>query len=76
MKLQILIGNEIYLVEVKRVIGKVKLFFKTNSEYYNSIAFDLPIYCCENITHRWRIWNRFKNDLYSSKYKDVQLFSE
>ena len=70
MQIQILISGEIYLVEVKRVMGKVKLFFKSDSMYYNSFGFDLPFYCCGSIAHKWRIWNSFKNDLYGGKYKE------
>ncbi|WP_278352950.1 hypothetical protein [Chryseobacterium gleum] len=76
MQLQILIGKEIYLVEVKKAKGKMKLFFKSDNMYHNSFGFDLPFFCCDNISHKWRIWNTFKNDLHSGKYKDVHLLPE
>lgn len=76
MILEVFIKGNIYLMRAKRINGKVKLFFKTDSHYYNSFGFDLPLYCCDNIQHKWKNWNNFKNDLFNKTYKDIELFPE
>lgn len=61
---------------VKRVKGKLKLFFKTNQEDKNVYGFDFPHCGCNSRQHRLDCWKRFKEFLIKGHYSGVILFPE
>lgn len=74
MIIEFFILGKVYPARVRRVKGKLKLFFSTDSEFHNIHGFDLPCYCCGNIKHRWRSLSQKKIDILNRKYSDAVIF--
>lgn len=73
MILEFLISGKVYPAKVKKVKGKLKLFFITDDEFYNIHGFDLPNYCCKNVKHRWRSLRELKFDILNRKYTNAVI---
>ena len=69
-----LIKGKFYEGTVKRVKGKLKIFFKTDSDYYNCNGFELPNYCCSRMKCRWKSFKEWKEDILNRRLKDVVIF--
>lgn len=74
--MNIKIKGRSYQMMVRRVNGKLRLFFKTDSECYNVTGFDFPHCGCNNLQHRLECWKRFKNFLIKGHYSGIVLFPE
>lgn len=77
MIIEFFILGKVYPARVRRVKGKLKLFFSTDSEFHNIHGFDLPCYCCGNIKHRWRSLSQKKIafELQKKEFKPNSLSS-
>jgi len=71
--MEFLIRGKVYPAIVKRVEGKIKVFFNTDSEYYNYIGFDLPNFCCSRMKCRWKSLRDWKEDLLDQRFKNVLI---
>lgn len=74
---KIKINGRTYQMSVRRVDGKLKLFFKTNLECYNAKGFDFSHCRCSNRKHHLESWKKFKKFLIKGHYSGIlQLFPE
>ncbi|MDR6698185.1 hypothetical protein J2W57_001553 [Chryseobacterium ginsenosidimutans] len=74
--MQFFTKGKAYQGDLKRVKGKMKVFFKTNSPYYKQAVFDLPIYCCSNIRCRYKSLRKWKEDIVNRIYTDAVIIPE
>ena len=68
--MEFLIGSKVYFGIVKRVGGKLKIFFETHDNYYIENGFDLPDFCCSRMKCRWKSFRDWKLDLVNNRIKD------
>ena len=74
--MEFLIQGQVYHAVIKRVKGKLKVFFETDDVYYKHNGFDLPYFCCKRMKCRWKILRTWKEDLVNQRLKNVVIFPE
>jgi hypothetical protein len=74
--MQFLIGGKVYFGIVKRVRGKLKIFFDTYDSYYIVNGFDLPDFCCSRMKCKWKIFRDWKLDLVNNRIKDTVIYQK
>ncbi len=73
--MEFIIKGKIYLGIVKRVKGKLKIFFKTDDNYRIQYGFDLPSFSCSRMDCRWKSFRDWKDDLVSGRLCDFVIYS-
>lgn len=76
MNIEFSIMGKVYPAKVKRVKGKLKVFFNTYDVYHKNHGFDLPNFCCNKIKCRWRSLKNWKEDLVTHRIKSVVILHQ
>lgn len=71
--MEFFIRGKVYPAIIKRVKGKTKVFFNTDSDYYNRNGFDLPNYCCGRMKCRWKSLRDWKRNLVDQRLRSVAI---
>ncbi|VFB03342.1 Uncharacterised protein [Chryseobacterium taihuense] len=53
--MEFFINGKVYQGNVRRIKGKMKVFFKTDDFYHSTFGFDLPNYCCK----KWSVDGKY-----------------
>lgn len=61
--MEFFINGKVYQGNIRRIKGKMKVFFKTDDFYHSTFGFDLPNYCCKKMECRWKILSTWKKIL-------------
>lgn len=72
--MEFLIRGKVYPGIVKRVKGKLRVFFETDDVYHKNNGFDLPDFCCNRIKCRAKSFRSWKQDLVTNRLKSVVIF--
>lgn len=74
--MKVLLDGKVYQISIRKRRGIVKIFFKTDSEFWNNWGFEFTHCNCKNRQHRLEDWREFKRFIITGGYSGFKVFPE